>query len=101
MISRRGLKVATLLELVGGVVALYFSPVRTDFSRELLFDTVEYMRSLWSGPIVLIASYGIGCVLAIPASIFIVAAGSLRAWKLGVTYAMTGRMIGASTSYFA
>ena len=101
MISRRGLKIATLLVLVGGVVALYFSPLRSQFSREHLSDTVDYLRTLWYGPIVLIASYGIGCIFAIPASVFIIAAGIIWGWKLGVTYAMTGAMIGASASYFA
>src|SRR2546428_6438709 len=101
MVSRRGLKIATLLVLIGGVVALYFSPLRTDFSRQHRADTVEYLRSLWFGPIVLIASYGIGCIFAIPASVFIIAAGIIWGWKLGVTYAMTGAMIGASASYFA
>src|SRR5438132_4351641 len=101
MISRRGLKIATLLVLVGGVVALYFSPLRSQFSLEHLSDTVDYLRTLWYGPIVLIASYGIGCIFAIPASVFIIAAGIIWGWKLGVTYAMTGAMIGASASYFA
>jgi len=101
MISRRGLKIATLLVLVGGVVALYFSPLRSYFSREDLSSTVAYLRTLWYGPIVLIASYAIGCIFAIPASIFIIAAGIIWGWKLGVTYAMCGAMLGASASYFA
>src|SRR2546428_6300946 len=97
----RGLKIAALPGVVGGVVALYFSPLRSQFSREHLSDTVDYLRTLWYGPIVLIASYGIGCIFAIPASVFIIAAGIIWGWKLGVTYAMTGAMIGASASYFA
>src|SRR5437867_2579315 len=101
MISRRGLKIATLLVLVGGVVALYFSPLRSYFSREDLSSTVAYLRTLWYGPIVLIASYAIGCIFAITASIFIIAAGIIWGWKLGVTYAMCGAMLGASASYFA
>jgi phospholipase D1/2 len=101
MISRRGLKVATLLVLVGGVVALYFSPLRNYFSRENLSETIAHLRSLWYGPIVLIASYAVGCIFAIPASIFIIAAGIIWGWKLGVTYAMCGAMLGASASYFA
>ena len=32
---------------------------------------------------------------------WIIAAGIIWGWKLGVTYAMTGAMLGASTSYFA
>ena len=101
MISRRGLRIAMLLVLVGGVVALYFSPLRQYFSREQLNDTISHLRGLWYGPIVLILSYGVGCIFAVPASIFIIAAGIIWGWKLGVTYAMTGAMLGASASYFA
>jgi uncharacterized membrane protein YdjX (TVP38/TMEM64 family) len=101
MLSRRGLKIATLVVLVGGVVALYFSPLRGYFTREHLSGTVDYLRGLWYGPLVLIASYAIGCIFAIPASIFIIAAGIIWGWKLGVTYAMCGAMIGASAAYFA
>lgn len=101
MVSRRGLRIATLVVLVGGVAALYFSPLRGYFTRENIFDTVDQMRALWYAPFVLIASYAIGAVFAIPASIFILAAGVIWGWKLGVTYAMCGAMIGASASYFA
>ena len=101
MVSRRGLKVATLCALVAGAVLLYFSPLRDYFSREHLSHTVEHLRTLWYGPIVLIFSYAIGCIFAIPASLFIIAAGIIWGWKLGVTYAMCGAMLGASASYFA
>ena len=100
MISRRGLRLGVLLVLVAGVVALYFSPVRTYFSREHLSETVNFLRTLWYGPIVLILGYAVGCVFAVPASVFILAAGVIWGWKLGATYAMTGAMLGASASYF-
>ncbi|HLJ73211.1 MAG TPA: VTT domain-containing protein [Thermoanaerobaculia bacterium] len=101
MISRRGLRLGILVVLVGGVVALYFSPLRAYVSREHIEEGVDYLRGLWYGPIVLIASYGIGCIFAVPASIFIITAGIVWGWKLGVTYAMAGAMLGASASYFA
>jgi uncharacterized membrane protein YdjX (TVP38/TMEM64 family) len=101
MISRRGLKIATLVVLVGGVVALYFSPLRNYFTRESVLHAVEQMRGLWYAPFVLILAYGVGCIFAIPASVFILAAGAIWGWKLGVTYAMCGAMLGASASYFA
>jgi uncharacterized membrane protein YdjX (TVP38/TMEM64 family) len=59
------------------------------------------VRNLWYGPIVLIVSYAIGCIFAIPASIFIIAAGVIWGWKLGVTYAMCGALLGASAAYVA
>ena len=102
MQSRRGLiRIAMLVVLLGGVAALYFSPLRGYFSREHLSDTIGYLRGLWYGPIVLVLSYGIGCVFAVPASIFIIAAGIIWGWKLGVVYAISGAMLGASASYFA
>lgn len=101
MVSRRGLKIATLVVLVAGVIALYFSPLHTYFTRENLHDTVNRMRGLWYAPFVLIGAYAVGCVFAIPASIFILAAGVIWGWKLGTTYAMCGAMLGASAAYFA
>jgi uncharacterized membrane protein YdjX (TVP38/TMEM64 family) len=101
MISRRGLKIATLVVLVAGVVALYFSPLRNYLTRENVLHAVQQMRGLWYAPFVLILAYGVGCIFAIPASVFILAAGAIWGWKLGVTYAMCGAMLGASTSYFA
>ncbi|HEY6843376.1 MAG TPA: VTT domain-containing protein [Thermoanaerobaculia bacterium] len=101
MNRRRWLRIATLAVLVAGVAALYFSPLRGYVSREHLSETIEYLRGLWYGPIVLIVSYGVGCVFAVPASIFIMAAGIIWGWKLGTAYAMAGAMLGASAAYFA
>ena len=101
MASRRGIKIATLLVLVAGVAALYFSPLRHYLTRENVLAVVGQMRGLWYAPFVLILAYGIGCIFAIPASIFILAAGVIWGWKLGVTYAMCGAMLGASAAYWA
>jgi len=101
MISRRGLKIVTLAILAGGVTALYFSPLRSYLTRENILHAVQHMRGLWYGPFVLIGAYGAGCVFAIPASVFILAAGAIWGWKLGTLYAMCGAMLGASASYFA
>jgi len=101
MRARRTVKIATLLILVAGVVALYFSPLRDQLSREKIAAWVDTVRDLWYGPVVLIVSYAIGCVFAIPASIFIIAAGVIWGWKLGVAYAMCGALLGASAAYVA
>jgi len=101
MRARRAIKIATLLVLVGGVAAIYFSPLRYYLTREHVYAAVERMRDLWYGPLVLILSYAIGCIFAIPASIFILAAGVIWGWKLGVVYAMCGAMLGATAAYFA
>lgn len=101
MVSRRSLKLATLVALVAGVVILYFTPLRDLFTRERIYQTVDHLRGLWYGPLVLIGAYAAGCVFAVPASIFIIAAAVIWGWKLGVVYAMCGAMLGSSAAYFA
>jgi phospholipase D1/2 len=101
MVSRRGLKIATLVVIVAGVAALYFSPLRGYLTREHIHQAVDGMRSLWYAPFVLIGAYAVGCIFAVPASVFIMAAGVIWGWKLGTTYAMCGAMLGASAAYFA
>ena len=101
MRSRKALKLAVLLVLVAGVIALYFSPLRGYLTRDHIEQFTAWLRGLWYGPLVLIASYAIGCVFAIPASLFIMAAAVIWGWKFGVVYAMCGALLGASASYFA
>lgn len=95
MNRRNAIKLAVLAFLVAGVAALYFSPARTYLTKEHLRDLIAWLRGLWYGPIVLIALYAAGCVLAIPASVFVIAAGVIWGWKLGAVYAIAGGMLGA------
>lgn len=101
MKSRIALKLLVLLVIAGGVAALYFSPLRAYMRREHLQEFVSWLRGLWYGPFVLVFSYAIGCLFAIPASLFIMSAAIIWGWKLGVVYAMCGAMLGSSASYFA
>lgn len=101
MTSRRSLKIAIFLVLVAGAVGLYFTPLRHVLTRQNIYATVDRLRGLWYGPLVLIAAYGIGCVFAVPASIFILSAGVIWGWKLGLFYAMCGALLGSSAAYFA
>ena len=98
--SRKAIKVALVVFIGAVVVALYFTPLRQYFTRESIHGAVSTMRSLWYAPIILIAGYALGCVFAVPASVFAVAAGVIFGWKLGTVYAMTGAMIGATAAYF-
>jgi len=100
MNRRNAIKLAVLALLVAGVAALYFSPARTYLTKDHLRDLITWLRGLWYGPIVLIVLYAVGCVLAIPASVFVIAAGVIWGWKLGAVYAITGGMLGAIASYF-
>jgi uncharacterized membrane protein YdjX (TVP38/TMEM64 family) len=99
MTVRNGVKVAILLVIVAAVGALYFTPARQYMTREHVLDGIDFMRALWYGPIVLIVAYGLGCIFAVPASLFIIAAGVVWGWKFGTLYAMCGGMLGASVSY--
>ena len=59
-----------------------------------------HVQAIWWAPLVLIGAYGIGCIFALPASLFIAVAGAIWGWRLGLAYAITGGMLGASLSYF-
>jgi phospholipase D1/2 len=100
MKARTAIKIAIVIVIAAVVAAIYFSPLRNHFTRERIQADIEAMRGLWFAPIALIAAYAIGCVFAVPASVFIITAGVVWGWKLGALYAMTGGMIGATISYF-
>lgn len=98
--SRRAAKAATLLVLVSGVAALYFSPLRAQLTRGNIHNLIDHLRGLWYGPAVLIGLYAAGCIFAIPATIFVVSAGVIWGWKLGSLYAIAGGLLGAIFAYF-
>jgi uncharacterized membrane protein YdjX (TVP38/TMEM64 family) len=100
MTKRRAAKIGILLLFATAIGVLYFSPLRSYLTREHIRDSVGQLRDLWYGPLVLIGLYGVGCVFAIPASLFILAAGVIWGWKFGVLYAMCGGMLGAVASYY-
>jgi len=99
-VNRRVVKVAMLLVLVGGVAALWFSPLRAQFTRDNIHNLVEQLRGIWYGPIILILMYAVGCIFAVPATIFVVSAGVIWGWKLGSVYAIAGGLLGAIAAYF-
>jgi uncharacterized membrane protein YdjX (TVP38/TMEM64 family) len=99
--SRRNLlKVAAVLLLVAAFAAVWFSPLREHLTRENIRAAVNHIRTLWYAPIVFIAAYAIGCVVAMPASLFVISAGFIWGWLLGGAYAMVGGMLGAVISFF-
>jgi len=99
-VKRRALKVAMLLVLAGGVVGVYFSPLRAYLTREHIHDLIDHLRGIWYGPLVLVAGYAIGCVFALPASVFVIAAGVIWGWKFGSMYAIAGGFVGSVGAYF-
>ncbi len=101
MTTRRIAKLALLLVIVGVVAVVYFSPLRDHLTREEVRDAVSHLRGYWHGPLIFMALYAIGCVFAIPASLFVISAGLIWGWVWGGTYAMIGGLIGAVASFLA
>lgn len=99
MNRRNIVKIALVVVIAAAVAAIYFSPLRHHLNRNDIRAGVEQFRGLWYGPIVLIAIYAVGCVFALPASAFIVAAGFIWGWKLGGSYALIGGLLGAAGSF--
>lgn len=85
---------------IGALAAIYLSPARQWLTFENARASLDDLRSLWYGPIVFIFVYAISCVLAIPASIFVLSAGIIWGWAFGVVYALIGSILGAAASYY-
>ena len=104
MTFRRAIKLAVLLLLGGAVAALFFSPLRHQLTmanaRGWVLREQDVVEHLWYAPLLFILAYAVGCIFAVPASIFIAVAGALWGWKFGALYAMCGGMSGAIASYF-
>ena len=98
--TRRTLwKLAVLVLLVAAVATVYFSPFRQQLTKENVYAFVEHLRGLWYGPIAFILAFALGCVFAIPASIFVIAAGVIWGFGLGYAYSMVGAVLGATASF--
>lgn len=101
MSRRTLLRIAAAVLLVAAFLAVWFSPLREHLTRENIRAAVEQIRAVWYAPIVYVLIYAIGCVVAFPASLFVLAAGFIWGWALGGAYAMVGGTMGAVVSYFA
>lgn len=86
--------------IVAGVAVVYLTPLRDFFTRDNIRNVVGYLRGAWYGPPLFILIYAAGCVVAMPASVFVIAAGFIWGWLLGGTYALVGSLLGAAASFF-
>jgi uncharacterized membrane protein YdjX (TVP38/TMEM64 family) len=93
-------RIAAAVVLAAVFLGLWFSPLRGQLTRENVRTFVEHLRGLWYGPIVFILVYAAGCVFALPASLFVIAAGFIWGWFLGGVYSLVGGMIGAVAAFF-
>lgn len=83
------------------MAGIWFSPLREHLTRENVRAAVASVRGVWYGPIVYILAYAIGCTVALPASVFVIAAGFIWGWFFGGVYALAGGMLAAILSFFA
>lgn len=100
MTKRRAIKIAVLVVLAAAFVAVWFSPLRDQMTRDNVRVLVGQLRGLWYGPIAFILAFALGCVFAVPASIFILAAGFIWGWVLGGLYSLIGGVLGATASFY-
>ncbi|HEX9160952.1 MAG TPA: VTT domain-containing protein [Thermoanaerobaculia bacterium] len=100
MTARRALKLALVLVIAGILAGIYMSPLRAHLNMRDIRAAVAQFRTYWYGPLLMIGLYTIGCVLAIPASMFVIVAGFIWGWKLGGSYALIGGLLGAVSSYY-
>jgi uncharacterized membrane protein YdjX (TVP38/TMEM64 family) len=96
---RRPARLVLLFVLLGAAALVWLSPLRAHLTREEIRAAVESVRAAWYAPLLLIGIYALGCVFAVPASLFIIAAGAIWGWLLGGTFAMAGGMLGAMASF--
>lgn len=100
MTKRTMIKAAVVLVLAAVVVGIYLSPARDRFTKENILLFVEHLRGVWYGPILFIASFMLACVLALPASVFVLAAGFIWGWLAGGIYSILGGILGALASFY-
>lgn len=101
MTSRRLMKLALAVLLAVAIGAIYLSPLRDHLTRDEIRGFVEHLRGLWYGPIAFMAIFAVACLFAVPASIFVLAAGLIWGWQLGGTWSIIGGLAGAAISFFA
>jgi uncharacterized membrane protein YdjX (TVP38/TMEM64 family) len=99
MSKRTLLKIVVFVLLAAAVVGIYLSPIREQLTRENMRLFVGQLRGVWYGPAVFIGAFMLACVLALPASVFVLAAGFIWGWFLGGVYSIVGGLLGAIASF--
>jgi Uncharacterized conserved protein len=92
-------RIALALFLVAVVAILYLTSARDYLTLDRAKQIIPAFRSLAYGPVLFIALYAVGCVFAVPASIFIIAAGIIWGALFGGVYALAGGVLGAFVSF--
>lgn len=99
--SRRAIfRIVVFVVLAAAVVGIYLSPAREHLTRENMRLFVGELRNVWYGPLIFIGAFLLACVLALPASVFVLAAGFIWGWFLGGIYSIAGGLLGAVASFY-
>jgi uncharacterized membrane protein YdjX (TVP38/TMEM64 family) len=98
-VSGNKLKLTAGLLLLAACVGIYLSPLRAWLTVENVASTLETIGAVWYAPILFIVSFGVACVLFLPASVFIVSAGLIWGGWPGSLYALTGGVLGAFLTF--
>jgi uncharacterized membrane protein YdjX (TVP38/TMEM64 family) len=100
MSHRTVIKIVVVLMLGAVIAAVWFSPLREQLTRDNIRAFVEQLREPWYGPAVFVAVFALGCVFALPASLFVIAAGLIWGFLAGALYSIVGGLIGAVASFY-
>ncbi|MGZ8709038.1 MAG: hypothetical protein ACXW28_02340, partial [Thermoanaerobaculia bacterium] len=99
--SRRMLFRIVVAVLLGvAVLAIYLSPAREHLTRDNVRLFVGHLRGVWYGPAIFMVAFMLASVLALPASVFVLAAGFIWGWLLGGVYSVVGGLLGAVASFY-
>ncbi|MGZ5433256.1 MAG: TVP38/TMEM64 family protein [Thermoanaerobaculia bacterium] len=99
--SRRTLfRIVVAALLAVAVVGIYLSPAREHLTRENVRLFVGHLRGVWYGPAIFMGAFMLASVLALPASVFVLAAGFIWGWLLGGVYSVVGGLLGAVASFY-
>lgn len=93
------LKISLLVILIAAIAGVMLSPLREHMNLHDVRLAVDATEAVWYGPILFVLAFAVGSVLFVPATLFIIAAGLVWGWKLGVLYALTGGTLGAVASF--
>ncbi|HEY0371690.1 MAG TPA: VTT domain-containing protein [Thermoanaerobaculia bacterium] len=100
MSRRAAVRIAVFVVLAAAVVGIYLSPAREHLTRENMRLFVGELRGVWYGPLIFIGAFTLACVFALPASVFVLAAGFIWGWFLGGVYSIVGGLLGAVASFY-
>ncbi len=100
MSRRTVFRIVVAVLLAAAVIGIYLSPAREHLTRDNVRLFVGHLRGVWYGPAIFMGAFMVACVVALPASVFVLAAGFIWGWFLGGVYSVVGGLLGAVASFY-